>query len=99
MAEEPGSVQWLQQCPLRDSQAGAPPKTGHPEVAGAQLSHTAADKTFGQIKRCKIAVFSQKKKRFLAQESLVGHYQAEDHDGYFRNGESNPGLQGENLLS
>ena len=38
-------------------------------------------------------------KRFLAQESLVGHYQAEDHDGYFRNGESNPGLQGENLLS
>ena len=38
-------------------------------------------------------------KDFLAQESLVGHYQAEDHDGYFRNGESNPGLQGENLLS
>ena len=38
-------------------------------------------------------------KDFLAQESLVGRYQAEDHDGYFRNGESNPGLQGENLLS
>jgi hypothetical protein len=38
-------------------------------------------------------------KEFLAQESHVGHFQAEDHIGYFRNGESNPGLQGENLLS
>ncbi len=38
-------------------------------------------------------------KCFVAQESQVGHFQAEDHVGYFRNGESNPGLQGENLLS
>ena len=29
----------------------------------------------------------------------IGHFQAEDLGGYFRNGESNPGLQGENLLS
>jgi hypothetical protein len=36
---------------------------------------------------------------FLVQESQVGHILAEDHRGYFRNGESNPGLQGENLLS
>ena len=97
MAEEPGSVQWLQQCPLRDSQAGAPPKADHPQIAGVQLSHTAADKTFGQIKDVKSPCSA--KKIFLAQESLVGHYQAEDHGGYFRNGESNPGLQGENLLS
>ena len=38
-------------------------------------------------------------KNVLAQESQVGHILAEDHSGYFRNGESNPGLQGENLLS
>ena len=39
-------------------------------------------------------------KKIVAQESLsVGHGEAVDQRCYFRNGESNPGLQGENLLS
>jgi hypothetical protein len=40
------------------------------------------------------------KKKYLRRRNLsVGHIQAEDHGYIFRNGESNPGLQGENLLS
>ena len=39
------------------------------------------------------------KKDFWHRNLSVGHILAEDHVGYFRNGESNPGLQGENLLS
>ena len=38
-------------------------------------------------------------KDFWHRNLSVGHILAEDHVGYFRNGESNPGLQGENLLS